>query len=235
MRVERNARSVGVLVLFHLAVGLMIPFMMLHVIVGAQGFLTTASGNAGLVRGAVLLLGIGSAIPIAMSLVGMPMFRRHSETTAYWLVALAIAGFTLQMVDNGRLLSMLSLSNEYARAGAGKTELFESLAVVVGSARKWAHYTYLLVAVIWMLVFSTALYRFRLVPRALAAFTMIGCLLQIAGVTLPSLLGYPMETRLAMPLAPAYAGVALWLIFKGIGSREPALEAATVAGAARIS
>jgi hypothetical protein len=41
----------------------------------------------------------------------------------------------------------------------------------------------------------------------------------IGGVTIRSMLGYSPETRLAMPLAPAYIALALWLIFKGL--REP--------------
>jgi high-affinity Fe2+/Pb2+ permease len=144
---------------------------------------------------------------------------------ALWLLALAIASFSLQAVDNAHLLAMLSLSQEYAKAGAEKTDLFQALAVVVGSARKWSHFSFLLAVGCWIFLLCSLLYRFRLVPRALAAFGAVGSLLQIAGVTLRGLLGYPPETRLAMPLAPAYVALALWLIVKGFDERHRPLEA----------
>jgi hypothetical protein len=109
------------------------------------------------------------------------------------------------------------------------------LAIVVGSARKWAHYSFLLVVGCWILLLYSLLYRFRLVPRALAAFGAVASALQITGVTLRGLLGYPPETRLAMPLAPAYVALAVWLIVKGFDEQARPVETeahgAKVAGA----
>src|SRR5437016_8065681 len=50
-----------------------------------------------------------------------------------------------------------------------------------------SHYTFLLTVGCWILPLFTLLYRFRLVPRPLAAFGMIGAALQIAGVSLRGL------------------------------------------------
>jgi hypothetical protein len=74
----------------------------------------------------------------------------------------------------------------------------------------------------WITLLFSLLYRFRLVPRVLAAVGVVTSLLQIAGVTLRVLLGYPAQTWLAVPLAPAYAGLALWLIVKGFDEPRPA-------------
>ena len=120
---------------------------------------------------------------------------------------------------------MLSLSQKYAKAGAAKAELFQTLAVVVGSLRKWSHYSFLLVLGSWIFLLYSLLYRFRLVPRALAIFGLLGAMGQIAGVTLRGLWGLAPETRLAMPLAPAYVALAVWLIVKGFDERHRPLEA----------
>lgn len=213
------ARTLGVLLLLHLVIGLITPFIILHSITGSRGFLATAADNAAQVRIAIFLLMIGSAMAIAVSAAAQPLLRRYSSNLAFWLLSLSIAAFTLQAVDCGRILSMLSLSQHYAASGSPNSELFQSLAIVVGSARKWAHYTYLLVAVTWILLLFTVLFHYHLVPRALAAFGIIASLMQIGGVTIRSMLGYSPETRLAMPLAPVYIALALWLIFKGL--REP--------------
>lgn len=218
-------RIVGMLLLVHLAAGLTVPFVLLHPLMMPPGFLATAAGNSVQVRAAVLLLFVGSAVSVGIAIVALPVFRRYSSAIGLWLLALAVAGFSLQTVDNGALLSMLSLSQEYAKADAAKVEPFPALAVVVGSARKWAHYTSLLVVGSWIFLLYSLLYRFRLVPRALAAFGLVGSMLQITGVTLRALLGYSPETRLAMPLAPAYVALAVWLMVKGFDERHPPLQA----------
>lgn len=212
-------RVTGVLLLIHLAVGLWVPFALLQQLKGSAGFLAIAAANSAQVRGAVFLLFVGSAFAIVIALAAWPILRRYSSAMALSLLALAVAAFSLQAVDNSALLSMLSLSQEYAKAGAAKAELFQTLAVVVGAARKWVHYSSLLVAVTWILLLYALLYRFRLVPRALAAFGIVASMLQIAGVTLRGFLGYPPEMRLALPLAPAYVGLAIWLIVKGFYER----------------
>lgn len=221
---KSTGRIVGLLVFMHLAVGLMLPFIMLDRVKRATGLVQGAAASPGQVRVAVLLLFLGGAIAIAITIAAFPVIRRYSQGMALWLLALAIAGFSLQAVDNGAILSALSLSQEYAKADASKMELFQGLALLANAARKWAHYSALLVAVGWISLFCTALYRFRLVPRLLAGLGIVASLLQIAGVTLRGFLGYPPETRLAMPLAPVYVALALWLMAKGFEERHHPIE-----------
>jgi Domain of unknown function (DUF4386) len=228
-------RTVGVLLFLHLAAGLTLPFILLQRVIAPPGFLANAAGSPNQVRAAVLLLFVGSAIAIGIASAAWSVFRQYSSPMALWLVALAVASFSLQAVDNAHLLSMLSLSQEYAKSGAEKADLFQALAVVVGSARKWSHYSFLLAVGSWIFLLCGLLYRFRLVPRVLAALGLVGSLLQIAGVTLRGLWGFPPETRLALPLAPAYVALALWLMVKGLDERHRPLQShedrAEVAGA----
>ncbi len=231
---ERNAgRTVGILVFLHLAVGLMAPFIMLDRVRGSAGLLENAARMPNQVRAAVLLLFAGSAIAIAVAAAAWPSFRRYSSAMALWLLALAVAAFTLQTVDNAHLLSMLSLSQEYAKAGAAKPELFQALAIVAGSARKWAHYSYLLVAVSWILLLFVLLFRFRLVPRVLAALGVMAAVLQIIGVTLRGMFGYPPQMWMAVPMAPVYGGLALWLIVRGFDERDRGVQIEAHAGQPR--
>ena len=222
-------RIVGILLLLHLTVGLTVPFVLLDRVRGSAGFLENAAANSAQLHAAVLLLFVGSAICMAVAIAALPVFRRYSSAMAFWLLALGVAGFSLQAVDNAHLLSMLSLSQEYAKAGAAKADVFQGLAIVVVSARKWAHYSFLLVVGSWIFLLFALLCRFRLVPRVLAALGMIGSILQITGVSLRGLLGYPPETRLAMPLAPVYVTLAVWLIVKGFNPSAIASGAAKTA------
>ena len=61
------------------------------------------------------------------------MNLRVSRTgMALWLVAASVIMFVMQAVDNAHILSMVSLSRQYAQAG-GPEELFQTLAAVVDS------------------------------------------------------------------------------------------------------
>jgi len=222
---SRIGRVVGVLLLAHLACGLIVPFIMLHPLVTPPGFLDSGAGAASQVRAAVLLFFVGSAMAIAVASTGWSVFRQYSSSMALWLVALAVAAFSLQAVDSAQILSMVSLSQEYASAGPAKAELYQGLAVVVGATRKWSHYAALLTVGCWILLLTGLLYRFRFVPRWVAAFGMIGAVLQITGVSLRGLLGYTPEMRMAMPLAPAYVLLALWLMVKGFDVNHRPLQA----------
>lgn len=76
----------------------------------------------------------------------------------------------------------------------------------------------------WIFVLFAALWRARLIPRVLAVAGLVTCALQVTGVPLRALLGYPVVMEMAMPLGPAYAGLGLWLIVKGFGERRGALD-----------
>jgi len=208
-------RLVGLLLLVHLAVGLITPFILLDQVRGSAGLLANAAGSPVQFRTAVLLLMVGSAMALAVAVAGGPVFRRHGESTAFALPALAVAAFSLQVVDTAALMSLLALSQEYVRPDAVKGELHQTLAVVIGAGRGWVHYSYLLVAVSWILLLNAALFRFRLVPRALAALGAAASLLQITGVSVLGLLGSAPIMVMAMPLAPAYLGLAGWLMIRG--------------------
>ena len=120
---------------------------------------------------------------------------------------------------------MLSLSQEYAKAGVAKAELFQALVVVVGAAWKWLHYIALIVSVSWMFLLYGLLYRFRLVPRALAAFGAVATVVQIMGVSLRPIWGYTPEMRSGWPLGLAAYALAVWLIVKGFDERHRPLRA----------
>jgi len=97
-----TGRIVGVLLLAHFAAALIVPFVLLDRVRGSEGLLTNAAGSPVQVRAAVLLLFAGTAVAVGIAITALPVFLQHSETMAFWLLALAVAGFSLQAVEIGR-------------------------------------------------------------------------------------------------------------------------------------
>lgn len=213
----RSAKSTGRIIgmmLFVQLVGLTLAFILLLPITTSV-FLENGAGIALQIRVAVLLLFASGALTIGIAIVGFPVFREYSDRMALWFLALSIIWFSMQAVDNIHILSMLSLSQQYAQGGTSNAELFGALATALRSTRRWAHYTELLVIDTWFFVLYSLLFRFALVPRALAGFGLIMVIVHTAAIPLPTLLGYSSVLVLAYSLALSYLAVGTWLVVKG--------------------
>jgi hypothetical protein len=211
-------RIIGVLLFVQLA-GLSVPFILLMPAT-ASGFLENAAGISFQIKVAVFHLFANGAVTIGIAIAAFPVLREYSVRVALWFVAVSVIWFSMQAVDNAHILSMLSLSQQYAEGGASNSELFQTLGVVVRSTRRWVHYTELLVIDAWVFVLYSILYRFRLVPRALAAFGLITVIIHTTGITLPMFLGYPNVPLMGFSLALSHVALALWLLVKGFDERN---------------
>ena len=127
-------------------------------------------------------------------------------------VALAIVALSLAVVENGTVMSLLSLSKAYAASGADPAS-FEGLRGVVAASRNWAHFTHLVIGGSTFLVFYITLFRFALMPRALAAIGLVAFALQIATVSMPFFGGeviFPCSRR-----SGSRTSRGAWLLIKG--------------------
>jgi len=210
-----TGRVIGILLLSHLIVGLTTPYAILRALGVPLDASATVSGFQ--VRLAVMLLFAGGALTIAIAVTGWSSFREYSFALATWLVALAIANFALQCVENATWMSLFTFSQEYAKANASDLSVFHVTGLALRMIWKWVHYTHLLIMVSWMFMLGVMLWRTALVPRALAILLPLGSLLQIVGITLPQFLAYrsPGPLFVGVPLGIIYLALALWLIARG--------------------
>jgi hypothetical protein len=129
-----------------------------------------------------------------------------------------VVGLSVTAVENMSVMSMLSLSEAYAKASAPERDQFQALRVVVASARNWAHYVGRIFDGSTIFVLYAVLYRFALVPRALAALGLVAVMLQLTAVAMP-LLGHSVVFPMLAPLGVSQLVLALWLIAKGFRSQ----------------
>ena len=217
---KSTGRIIGLMLFVQLA-GLIVPFVLLHPLTtGSRDYLANAAAASVQIRVAVFLLFGNCALTIGIAIAAWPVFRQHSERMALSLVAVSVIMFSLQAVDNAHILSMLSLSQQYAQAG-GPDELFQTLAAVVGANRRWVHFSELLVIDAWIFVLYSVLYRFALVPRALAAFGLLTVVLHFTGIPLPAFLGYNIVTLMGVPMGLSHIATALWLMARGFAEQLP--------------
>ena len=210
-----TGRILGILFLLHVILGLTTPYIILRPLGAAFDASTVVNGFQ--VRLGVMLLFIGGALTIAISLNTWSIFREYSFSLAAWLLALAIVNFALQCMENAAWMSLFTFSQEYARANPGDVALYHVTGIGLRMIWKWIHYTHLLIMVSWMFLLGIVLWRSAMMPRALAVLLPLGSLLQIFGITLPQFIPYPTPPMMLMglPLGIIYLVLAVWLIAKG--------------------
>lgn len=213
----RQGRILGLLLLVQLA-GLIVPFVMLRALYAPPGFLESAAHSATQIRWALLLLLANGALTAAISLHAHPALRPSGRVLANALIVLGAAWFILQAVDNTHVRAMLALSQRSMESRGAAAETLDALGSLAASTRRIAHYTVLLVVGAWMLTFYGALWRARLVPRAVAALGVLAAALHLAGVSLPVLLGYPSLLMVAPGLAVSHGMLIGWLLAKGFAA-----------------
>lgn len=206
-------RIIGLLLFIQLAL-LILPFVLLLPLT-TPDFLVTAAGHATRIRTAVLLLYGTGALTVGIALLAYPFVRRSGSWMTLALLAASVLVLGLQAVDNGHILTLLSLSQRYAAEIAARAELAVA-GEVVRAARRWAHYTGLLAIEAWFALFYFALFRQSLVPRALAAFGVLMAVVHAAAVTLPAFAGSSGMSALAPSLGLAHVAAGSWLLAKGL-------------------
>ena len=222
---RRVGRIIGLLLLVLLPTGLIVPYVVLKAITAAPaGFLETAAAVDSVLRFNVLLLFLGGALSVGISAAAWPVVRERGYRLGLWALALSVANFTLQIIENANWLTMLSVSHAYEDAGAVGAEAYLPIGIAVRSAWKWAHYSHILIVVGWFFALYGALFRSRVMPRALSAAGMATCVLHFVGVTLPVFAGYrmPQPMLFGMPLGVATLAAAIWLTWKGFTTSRPA-------------
>ena len=208
-------RIIGVLLLLQLIGGAMVNFVLMAPVFAAPGFLVNAAGHSLQVSLSVLLGLATGMLSVGIAITAFQLFRQYSYAMALWFVVLAVVGFSLTAVENINVMSMLSLSEAYAKANVADRDLLQALRGVVASSRNWTHYIGLIVAGSTLFVFYSVLLRFALVPRILAAFGLGAVVLQIIAVAMP-LFGQSIVFLMLMPLGLSQLVLVLWLIAKGL-------------------
>jgi hypothetical protein len=214
--VKLAGRWIALALLAQLVAGPLINFGILATVFqDPPGFIVNAAPHAqDLALAVMLLLGMG-AVSASIGIAAWPVLRRRSERMALWLVVLGAACLALAAVECAALMSTLSLSKAYAVAAGADPALYEGLRGVVAAGRNWAHYTHLICEGGLVFVLYTSLFRFRLVPRALAAFGMAAALTQMTAVSMP-LFGQPIVFAMLAPLGIAHLALLTWLLLRGL-------------------
>jgi Domain of unknown function (DUF4386) len=216
---RRNAAVAGVLFIAATVAGVL-SLGLVSELLDDPGYLTRiATSENQLLMGALLQLVMAAACSgIAISMY--PVLRKHSEGLALGSVVFRGIEAALFVVGALFLTLLLTLGQEFVKAGSPASSQFQTLGVVLkagfdSASTEAAQLAWCLGALMYYYVF----YQTKLVPRWLSGWGLVGIALSIATVILAmfhvSSSTSTIDTVLHLPIFFQEMVLAVWLIAKG--------------------
>ena len=202
--------------------------------VNSTNYLVSVSENASLVGTGAFLLLLGGACASGIAISLYPVLKNSDPVLALGAVGFRISEGVLRFVSMCVLLSIITLSQLYVKAGAPESSYFQTLGELLLAAKGWVgNVGSLLAFSIGCTLYYVIFYRTKLVPRWISVWGLIFGISGMISCALVSIgLIAPMGTEqvlMIIPMLPQEIVLAVWLIVKGFNPSAIASLSATTA------
>jgi hypothetical protein len=228
---RKTAAVVGVLFIIGTVSGLlMLPFI---AILNTPDHLTTVAAHEGQMIIAALLKFIMGVACAGIGLALYPILKKYNEGLAIGAAGFRVIEGMVDVVGALGYVALLALSQEFVKAGAPASSYFQTADVLINAGASWlTNVAMLLTWSIGALMYYSVFYQYRLVPRWLTVWGLVGITLTIISTLSVMFHLIPpagtIQVILNLPILPQEMVLAVWLIAKGVNpSSVPSLSAKT--------
>lgn len=228
---RKSAAIVGVLFIIGTVSGfLMLPFI---AILNTPDHLTTIANHEGQMIIAALLKFIMGVACAGIGLAMYPILKKYNAGLAIGAVGFRVIEGTVSVVGALGYVALLALSQEFVKAGAPASSFFQTADVLINTSAAWLRdVAMLLTWCIGALMYYAVFYQYRLVPRWLTVWGLVG--ITLTGSSCLAVMCHLIPTAgtiqviLSLPIMVQEMVLAVWLIAKGVNSSAVAPRAAKV-------
>ena len=176
--------------------------------------LVNISNNLMQMRISILINVWESIAIIVLATLLFTVLRNQSKNIALVALGLYLAEATILAVSKTSAFSLISLSQEFVKAGAPDSSYFQALGILFLYNANAGYNTLLLFFSLGGLLFFYLFYKTKLIPRVLSIFGIIAASMVVIG----SILGFfdIFELMLILPNMVFELTIGLWLMIKGI-------------------
>src|SRR5512136_1927065 len=188
--------------------------------VSAPDHLTAISTNAGqmiLFTASKFFMGIACA---GIGLALYPILKKYNEGLAIGSAGFRVIEGMTSVVGALLYVFLLALSQEFVQAGSPASSYFQTADSVINAGIGWLRDAAMLLTFgIGALMYYIVFYQYRLVPRWLSIWGLVGIILTIISALLVMFHLLPpfgtIQVILNLPILPQELVLAVWLIAKG--------------------
>ena len=203
--------------------GLVAGLLSVVPVIDLPDYLTQVSAHIGQVTSGAFFQFLMMAAYVAMAITLYPILKRHNESLALGYVGFRLVAAAFIVIGVILLLLLLTLSQEFIRAGAPVSSHFQTVGEILRTGRDLVnHVGMILVLSMGGLLFCYLLYLTELVPRWLSGWGLVGTAVTITASFLFMFRIIELMTSVYMnfPLALQEMVFAVWLIVKGFRQTE---------------
>lgn len=217
---KKIARITGVLFIIATAAALL-GTDLTGSIVGAPDYLVQIAANKNLVVLGAILKFVAAAGSAGIAISLYPVLRKYNEGLALGSVGFRLIEGVFYIVGALGLLSLLSLSQEYAGAGPQAVPTFQVLGSLILAVNVWAGFVLGVIAFcLGAAMYYYVMYQSRLIPRWLSVWGLVAVamlLLMTLLIAFGERISGPsgMQVLLVLPIFVQEMVLAVWLIVKG--------------------
>lgn len=216
---KKKGRIIGVLFLLNFITGIVVYQFLQGPVLFGKNYLIDTSANANQIISSTLLGVFMGVNAIVISIILVPVFKKHNFNLALLYVTSCILYFIAICIDNSSVLSMLELSQEYVKNGNTNSTTYELMGNIYYKKHWWTHYFSLLISSFPVLILFYTFFVAKLIPRVLSGFGMLAATLLFVEIFL-SLFGKGFGMNMMMPIGLIQLIVPLWLLFKGLKTEK---------------
>ena len=161
------------------------------------------------------------AIPL-IPVFAFPVLRKHSETLALSYIAFRLFEAVIFVLVDITKLSLIKVSELYLAADAPTADVLANIGAAIQGWNEWSWVFYVLIFAFGALIFYTALYQSKLLPRWISVWGLIAIALMAISAFLAMFeveLTDAVFGLLVVPIMVQEMVMALWLIIKGFDTR----------------
>jgi hypothetical protein len=216
---RKNAMVVGILFIACTAASIAGP-LLAGSNLNALDYLNQLAGHPNQTIFAVLLEFIWAATGAGIAIGLYPVLKKYSPGLALGSVGFRVTEGVLVLAGTLSLLGLLSLGQEFIKAGVSAAPAFQTSGTLLVAVRDWAQWTMgPLAFYLGALLYYVVLFQSKLIPRWLSGWGFAGALLGL-GTTLftafnPGFGSESLHTILNLPIGLQEMFLAVWLIAKG--------------------
>jgi hypothetical protein len=186
----------------------------------APDYLVKAAANANQVLSSALFQFIMTIAYLGFAITLYPILRKHMESLALGFLSFRIVATVLNIIGFICLLLLLSLSQQYVKAGTQDLSHFQTLGDLLRKGRDFVNHVAMIFATsVGGLMFYLLLFKTKLIPRWLSLWGFTGTLFTIFASILIMFQKIEIITStyivLNLPLILLEIVLAIWLIAKG--------------------
>jgi uncharacterized protein DUF4386 len=193
-------------------------------VIDLPDYLTQVSAHIGQVTSGVFFQFLMMAAYVGMAITLYPILKKHNESLALGYVGFRLVAAAFIVIGVILLLLLLTLSQEFIKAGAPVSSHFQTVGEILRTGRDLVnHVGMILVLSMGGLLFNFLLYQTNLVPRWLSGWGLAGTAVTIVASSLFMFRAIDLLTSVYInfPLALQEMVFAVWLLAKGFNSSVP--------------